>query len=117
MRHGKGIGSSRLGWPTVNLVPDERQLVPAYGVYAARVTVAGRTYPAVTNVGVRPTVDTDGGMTVESHLLEEAADLYGAGCRVEFLRMLRPERRFESLEDLRAQIARDAEAARACLAG
>lgn len=117
VRHGKGIGSSRLGWPTVNLVPDERQLVPAYGVYAARVTVAGRTYPAVTNVGVRPTVDTDGGMTVESHLLEEAADLYGAGCRVEFLRMLRPERRFESLEDLRAQIARDAEAARAFLAG
>lgn len=117
VRHGKGIGSSRLGWPTVNLVPDERQLVPAYGVYAARVTVAGRTYPAVTNVGVRPTVDTDGGMTVESHLLEEAADFYGAGCRVEFLRMLRPERRFESLEDLRAQIARDAEAARACLAG
>jgi len=117
VRHGKGIGSSRLGWPTVNLVPDERQLVPAYGAYAARVTVAGRTYPAVTNVGVRPTVDTDGGMTVESHLLEEAADLYGAGCRVEFLRMLRPERRFESLEDLRAQIARDAEAARACLAG
>lgn len=117
VRHGKGIGSSRLGWPTVNLVPDERQLVPAYGVYAARVTVAGRTYPAVTNVGVRPTVDTDGGMTVESHLLEEATDLYGAGCRVEFLRMLRPEQRFESLEDLRAQIARDAEAARAFLAG
>ena len=51
-------------------------------------------------------------------LLERmAADLYGAGCRVEFLRMLRPERRFESLEDLRAQIARDAEAARAFLAG
>lgn len=111
VRHGKGIGSSRLGRPTVNLVPDEHQLVPAYGVYAARVEIEGRIYPAVTNVGVRPTVDTDGGMTVESHLLEPAADLYGAGCRVEFLRMLRPERRFESLEALRAQIARDAAAA------
>jgi len=70
VRHGKRLGSSRLGAPTVNLIPDPRQLVPAFGVYAARVTVDGTARPAVTNVGVRPTVDTDGGVTVESHLLE-----------------------------------------------
>lgn len=113
VRHGKGIGSSRLGRPTVNLIPGERQLIPAFGVYAARVLVDGRNYPAVTNVGVRPTVDTDGGVTVESHLLESAGELYGAECRVEFGKMLRPERRFGSLEELREQIGRDAEAARA----
>ncbi len=113
VRHGKRLGSSRLGAPTVNLIPDPRQLVPAFGVYAARVTVDGAARPAVTNVGVRPTVDTDGGVTVESHLLEPIGELYGADCRVEFLRMLRPERRFSSLEALREQIARDAEAARA----
>jgi len=113
VRHGKRLGSSRLGAPTVNLIPDPRQLVPAFGVYAARVTVDGTARPAVTNVGVRPTVDTDGGVTVESHLLEPVGELYGADCRVEFLRMLRPERRFSSLEALREQIARDAEAARA----
>ncbi len=113
VRHGKRLGSSRLGAPTVNLIPDPRQLVPAFGVYAARVTVDGAARPAVTNVGVRPTVDTDGGVTVESHLLEPIGELYGADCRVEFLRMLRPERRFNSLEALREQIARDAEAARA----
>lgn len=114
VRHGKRIGASRLGRPTVNLIPDEHQLVPAFGVYAARVTVDGTVHPAVTNVGVRPTVDTDGGVTVESHLLEPVGELYDAACRVEFLRMLRPERRFDSLEELRGQIARDAEAARAC---
>ena len=113
VRHGKRLGSSRLGAPTVNLIPDPRQLVPAFGVYAARVTVDGTARPAVTNVGVRPTVDTDGGVTVESHLLEPVGELYGADCRVEFLRMLRPERRFSSLEALREQIARDTEAARA----
>lgn len=111
VRHGKRLGSSRLGAPTINLVPDPRQLVPAFGVYAARVAVAGTVRPAVTNVGVRPTVDTDGGVTVESHLLESAGELYGADCRVEFMKMLRPEKRFDSLEALREQIARDREAA------
>ncbi len=115
VRHGKRIGSSRLGRPTVNLIPDDHQLIPAFGVYAARVTVDGRTYPAVTNVGVRPTVDTDGGVTVESHLLGSAGELYGADCQVEFWKMLRPERRFENMGALREQIARDAEAARAYL--
>lgn len=112
IRHGKRLGSSRLGAPTVNLEPDQRQLVPAFGVYAAWVTVDGRKRPAVTNVGVRPTVDTDGGVTVESHLLEPVGELYGAACRVEFLKMLRPEKRFKDLDGLREQIARDAEAAR-----
>lgn len=112
IRHGKRLGSSRLGAPTVNLAPDRRQLVPAFGVYAAWVTVDRMKRPAVTNVGVRPTVDTDGGVTVESHLLEPVGELYGAACRVEFLKMLRPEKRFGDLDGLRAQIARDAEAAR-----
>ena len=70
------------------------------------------THPAVTNVGVRPTVDTDGGVTVESHLLEPVGELYDAACRVEFLKMLRPERRFGSLDELREQIIRDGETAR-----
>ena len=115
VRHGKRIGTSQLGRPTINLVPDSRQLVPAFGVYAARAAGGGRSYTAVTKVGVRPTVDTDGGVTVESHLLTGAPELYGAECRVEFLSMLRPERRFESMDALREQIARDAAAALAYL--
>lgn len=111
VRHGKGLGS-RLGAPTVNLIPPEGHLVPAYGVYAARVTVDGQSFPAVTNVGVRPTVDVNGGVTVESHLLDQTLGLYGETCRVEFLKMLRPEQRFPDLDALRAQIARDADEAR-----
>ena len=112
VRRGKGLGS-RIGAPTLNLVPPPEQLVPAYGVYASRVTVDGRRYAAVTNAGVRPTVDAAGGVTVESHLLEEDAQLYGRLCRVEFLAQIRPERKFADLEALRRQIARDGEAARA----
>ena len=67
-------------------------------------------------MGVRPTVDENGGVTVESHLLDQAVQLYGKGCRVEFLRQLRPERKFESMDALRQQIARDADSARAYLA-
>jgi len=116
VRHGKGLGS-RLGMPTLNLVPPPEQLVPAYGVYASRVTVNGGTFCAVTNVGVRPTVDADGSVTVESHLLDETAQLYGKRCRVEFLTQLRPERKFPDLDALRAQIAWDAEEARAWHSG
>lgn len=122
--HGKRLGS-RLGFPTVNLRIPEGVIVPAFGVYATHVWVLP-DYPdhqpcipgvgpcmAVTNVGVRPTVDVAGGVTVESHLLEEDAQLYGRLCRVEFLSRLRPETKFADLEALRSQIARDTEAARA----
>ena len=77
------------------------------------VTVDSQVFPAVTNVGVRPTVDENGSVTVESHLLDEKLGLYGEVCRVEFLKMLRPEHRFDDLETLRQQIIRDADEARA----
>lgn len=112
VRHGKGLGS-RLGTPTLNMIPPVGQLVPAYGVYIARAVIDGESYPAVTNVGVRPTVDADGAVNVESHLLCSSARLYGRECRVEFLDCVRPERRFPDLEALRTQVARDTETARA----
>ena len=113
--HGKGLGS-RIGRPTLNLLPGGDQMIPARGVYVAAAELAGRRFPAVTNVGVRPTVDRDGGVTVESHLLDQSVQLYGKGCRVDFLRRLRPEQKFESMDALRRQIARDADSARSYLA-
>ena len=112
VRHGKGIGHTRLGTPTVNLIPPPGQLVPARGVYITRVTVGDAAYPAVTNAGVRPTVDENGGVTVESHLLDQSVQVYGRGCRVEFLEMLRPERKFSDIDALREQIVQDADQAR-----
>ena len=104
--HGKGLGS-RIGTPTVNLIPPANRLIPARGVYVTRVWVDGQVFPAITNVGVRPTVDTDGGITVESHILGQSLHLYGKDCRVEFLKMLRSEKKFGSLNELQAQIAED----------
>ena len=104
--HGKGLGS-RIGTPTVNLIPPANRLIPARGVYITRVWVDGQVFPAITNVGVRPTVDTDGGITVESHILGQSLHLYGKDGRVEFLKMLRPEKKFGSLNELQAQIAED----------
>ena len=112
MLHGKGLGRT-IGAPTLNVIPAEGLLIPAYGVYATRVSVAGHSYEAVTNVGVRPTVDENGGVTVESHLLNVSEQLYGRECRVEFLKLLRPERRFDDLAALQAQIAADVANAKA----
>ena len=104
--HGKRLGR-KLGVPTLNLVPPARQLLPAYGVYVTRVWVGEERFPSVTGVGVRPTVDTSGSVTVESHLLGVDRSLYGETCRVEFLRMLREEQRFDSLDELRLQMEKD----------
>ena len=110
--HGKGLGS-RIGTPTVNLIPPANRLIPARGVYITRVWVDGQVFPAITNVGVRPTVDTDGGVTVESHLLGVDRTLYGETCRVDFLRRLREEQRFDSVDALQRQMEKDIAQAKA----
>lgn len=110
--HGKKLGST-LGFPTVNLRLPAGVIVPAHGVYATRVALAdGRSFPAVTNVGVRPTVDSGDAVTVEGYLLDFDGDLYGQELRMEFYDFLRPERRFDSLDDLRGEVMRNAQATR-----
>ena len=112
--HGKRIGHT-IGIPTVNLTVPPHVLVPSFGVYATRVFLPdGTDYVAVTNVGTRPTVNDGRDVTVESFLLDFDGDLYGQTIRVEFCRRLRDEARFDTLESLKAQIAADAAAARAC---
>ena len=112
VRHGRGIGSSRL-FPTANLMIPPHVLVPSHGVYATRVTLEdGSSYAAVTNVGTRPTVNNGADVTVEACLLDFQGDLYGRQLRLEFFDHLRDEVRFDSLDALKAQIAADAEATR-----
>lgn len=113
--HGRKIGSS-IGIPTINMPIPEGILVPARGVYATRAYVDSVCYPAVTNVGVRPTVDDSQNVVMETFILDFTGDLYGKEARVEFYRHLRPEIRFSSLEELREQIHRDIQAARQYLA-
>ena len=108
---GDGRGR-RIGYPTANLATDN-VLFPPNGVYATAVLVEGDVHAAVTNVGVRPTFgDASAGPVVESHLFDVDRDLYGLDVRVAFIRRLREERSFPDGDALRAQIARDCDAAR-----
>ncbi|MBQ3134685.1 MAG: bifunctional riboflavin kinase/FAD synthetase [Oscillospiraceae bacterium] len=110
--HGKKLGRT-LGFPTVNLTFPESVLIPAHGVYATRVTVDGSTYNAVTNVGVRPTVDAHGDVTAETFLLDFDGDLYGKTLRLDFYQFLRPEQKFADHETLCHAIRDSAQQARA----
>jgi len=112
VRHGRGLGSSRL-FPTANLTVPPHVLVPSHGVYVTRAFLPdGTACPAVTNVGTRPTVNNGADVTVEACLLDFQGDLYGQTLRLEFYKHLRDEIRFDSLDALRAQIAADAETTR-----
>jgi riboflavin kinase/FMN adenylyltransferase len=112
VRHGRRIGTS-IGVPTINLAVPPHVLTPSHGVYATRACLPDGSWRAgVTNVGTRPTVNEGADVTVETYLLDYDGDLYGQTVRLEFFRRLRDEVRFDSLDDLRAQIAQDAEATR-----
>jgi riboflavin kinase/FMN adenylyltransferase len=101
-----------LGFPTANLIPDPRYVCPAHGVYAARV---GEQLAAV-NVGVRPTFGDGLTPLVEAHLLDFSGDLYGKTLTIEFIDRLRSEVRFETAEQLIAQMRADVERTREVLA-
>ena len=110
---GKRLGR-RLGFPTLNLGWDN-ELVPKQGVYVTAVHIPsfGRTFPSVTNIGVRPTVYENSTVTMESHLLDFTADVYRERVRLFFLDRLRDELHFASTTQLMQQVSRDVAAARA----
>jgi riboflavin kinase/FMN adenylyltransferase len=97
-----------LGFPTANIVPDERLVCPGHGVYAARADGS----PAAVSVGVRPTFGTGRAVLVEAYLLDRDEDLYGRHMRVDFLSRLRGERRFDTVEALVEQMERDVQETR-----
>ncbi len=104
---GKRLGRT-LGFPTLNIEADN-ELEPRHGVYvtAAYLPSFNRTFPAVTNIGVRPTVYQNSMTTIESHLLDFTADVYREKVRLFFLERLREERTFSSTMELMSQIRRD----------
>jgi len=109
--HGEHIGTE-LGFPTANLVPSESQLIPAPGAYAVRVTFntphsSLHTQSGMMNIGTRPTFDGHE-QTLEVHILHFHEDLYGQALSVEFVKRLREERRFDSMEALKEQLKQDA---------
>ena len=102
--HGCRFGRT-IGIPTVNLTPPDHVLLPERGVYVTRVFLPdGSSVPGVTNIGTRPTVSDGDTVSVETFLLDFDGDLYDKTIRVEFCRRLRPERRFASPQELKAEI-------------
>ena len=104
--HGKELGRE-IGFPTANQALPDNSAVPRFGVYATRVTLDGKTYNAVTNVGVRPTFDDGEFVNCETHIIDYAGDLYGKILKVEFCKFLREEREFSSVQELKEQIDKD----------
>lgn len=103
---GQKLGRT-IGIPTANLELPKELVKPAFGVYACRVSVDGKHYIAVTNIGTRPTVNGQN-VTVEPWILDFDGDLYGKEITLFFHKFLRPEQKFGSLEALKSQIQKDA---------
>lgn len=106
----------QLGYPTANLIPGN-EVLPPDGVYAVRIVASGAYRCGMANLGHRPTVaGRPAERRLEVHVFDFNGDLYGAEVEVAFVAALRPEQKFASLADLRAQLARDEQSARAILA-
>lgn len=106
--HGRKIGRT-LGMPTTNIVPSERKLLPPNGVYATRTVIAGELFDGITNIGYKPTVGAEPRKGVETYLFDLDRNLYGEILTVRFYGYERPERKFDSLEELKKRIGQDVE--------
>ena len=110
VEHGNKLGR-KLGFPTANQPIAPRFAAPKFGVYATRITIDGKSFAAVTNVGVKPTVGSDHA-AAESYILDWSGNLYGKNIKTEFIEFLRPEQKFASLDELKEAIFKNAEQAR-----
>lgn len=104
--HGRKLGRT-IGMPTVNLEPPAEKLLPPKGVYYSQVVLQGKRYPAITNIGTKPTVNDDKVMGVETFIYDFHDDVYGEELEVYLLKFKRAEMRFDGVNELKAQMAKD----------
>lgn len=107
--HGNHMGGPVFGFPTVNVIPPEEKFLPPFGVYVSRVLAEGAYYGGITNIGRKPTVERKSPIGVETYIFGLDKDLYGKNIEVQLLNFERPERKFDSLEQLKEQIEKDKE--------
>jgi riboflavin kinase/FMN adenylyltransferase len=106
---GEGRGR-QLGFPTANVIPlSQEKLVPSVGVYAVEVVMGGRSYPAMLNIGHKPTFhgEVEWPLGLEVHIIDWTGDIYGKELEVRFKERLRPETAFDSPDELKDQLAKD----------
>ena len=105
-----------IGFATANVAIGNDRAIPAPGVYATIAHLESGPMPSVTNIGMRPTFDDGGGLSIECHIIDFDADIYGTDLRVEFVQRLRGERKFDGIDALVEQIGNDRDTARDLLA-
>ena len=103
--HGKKLGN-KMGFPTANIDPDVKYVIPKYGVYDSDIIMDGKIYKAATNIGKNPTVENEG-LRVEASILDFSGDIYGKRVSLRLRRFLRPEKKFDNIKELFDQIAKD----------
>ena len=106
VRHGKRLGRT-LGFPTMNIEPEARKILPRYGVYACRVMIDGKWYNGVGNAGVKPTVTDERRRLFEVYVYEYEGDTYGKEVTAQFCGFERPEVKFGSVKELKEHVMRD----------
>lgn len=106
VRHGKRLGRT-LGFPTMNIEPEARKILPRYGVYACRVMIDGKWYNGVGNAGVKPTVTDERRRLFEVYVYGYEGDAYGKEVTARFCGFERPEVKFGSVEELKEQVMKD----------
>lgn len=111
--HGRKLGR-RIGIPTINMILPVDKLLPPNGVYVTEVLVDGKSYMGVTNIGCKPTVSNENIVGVETYIDDFNQDIYGEKIVVSFIDFIRPEQKFESIEELKAQMLSDIKVARKC---
>ncbi len=104
--YGRQIGR-KIDFPTINIIPSKKKLIPANGVYITAVILDGKQYNGITNVGVKPTFDDDNTLSIETHILNFEANVYGKEVKIVFLKEMRKEIKFDSAEALKAQLIID----------
>ena len=106
VRHGNKLGT-KMGIPTVNIIPEDEKILPPRGVYASKVVIDEQTYYGITNIGVKPTVTEENKITIETFILNFDKDVYKEDIKVQLFHFQRPEMKFGSVDALTNQIAKD----------
>ena len=104
--HGKKIGRT-IGIPTINMILSDDKVLPPFGVYITKVCVKDRWYAGVTNVGCKPTIEGQNPVGVETYIIDFCQDVYGKLVTVQFIDFIRPEMKFNSIDELKLQMNSD----------
>ncbi|MEZ0535804.1 bifunctional riboflavin kinase/FAD synthetase [Caldicellulosiruptoraceae bacterium PP1] len=105
VKKGKALGRE-IGFPTINISFSNKKIIPKYGVYATYTIIDNIKFPSITNVGQNPTV-SDGGINIETHIFDISKELYNKDVKIEFLKYIREEIKFDNIELLKQQINKD----------